>query len=150
MLIVLEGCDGTGKTQLAKFLQRIMGAEIIHATKETPNTFAWFNEILDKAKQQNFILDRAFWGQFVYQPKEERKLTIAQVRALEKRLEKEDGKLIYVYSPKSIIEKRLKAREELTALPIRTILFRYKKLCKNASCPVIWYNTHNGLSDIFH
>lgn len=153
MLIVLEGCDGSGKSSLAELLKYLAhdseDVEIIHATRETPNTREWFEEILNKAKTRNIVMDRAFWGQFVYQKPEERHMGFADLAALEKRLEADGGKLIYVYSPERVINRRLQRRGEITSLPVKTILRRYKSLCKFARCPVIWYNSHTGVSKIF-
>lgn len=151
MLIVLEGCDGSGKSSLAELLARLGydGAEIIHATRETPNTREWFEGIMDRAKTHNIIMDRAFWGQFVYQHPKDRQMGFVDLAALEKRLEADGGKLIYVYSPERVISRRLERRGEIPSLPIKTILRRYKSLCKFARCPVIWYNSHTGVSKIF-
>lgn len=149
MLIILEGCDGSGKSTLADLLAQVYDAKIIHATRETPNDWAWFNRIMDDAKTQNIIMDRAFWGQFVYQKPEERNLGYIDLCRLENRLNAEGGKLIYVYSPERIIARRLQKRNEVTALPIRLLLKKYKSMCKFSHCPVIWYNSHTGLSKIF-
>lgn len=149
MLIILEGCDGSGKSTLADLLAQLYNAEVIHATRETPNDLAWFTCIMDKAKTRNIIMDRAFWGQFVYQRPEERHMGFSDLAALEKRLEAEGGKLIYVYSPERVIKRRLARRGEIPSLPISSLLRRYKSLCKFSRCPVIWYNSHTGVSKIF-
>lgn len=149
MLIVLEGCDGSGKSTLADLLAQLYNAEVIHATRETPNDMPWFNRIMDEAKTKNIIMDRAFWGQFVYQKPIERKLGFADLSTLEKRLEAEGGKLIYVYSPERVITRRLRKRNETPSLPVKSLLRKYKSLCKFARCPVIWYNSHTGLSKPF-
>ena len=40
MLFVLEGCDGSGKTTVAKHLKNILpAAEIVHCTTDTPNDY---------------------------------------------------------------------------------------------------------------
>ena len=149
MMIVLEGCDGSGKSTLSNLLAQLYNAEVIHATRETPNDMEWFSSLMDEAQNRNIIMDRAFWGQFVYQKPFERHLTYADLRTLEKRLEAEDGKLIYVYSPERIINRRLNKRSEVTSAPVRYILRKYKNLCIHANCPVIWYNSHTGLSKPF-
>jgi len=149
MLIVLEGCDGSGKSTLADLLAQLYNAEVIHATRETPNDLAWFTHIMDEAKTRNIIMDRAFWGQFVYQRPEERHLGFSDLSELEKRLEADGGKLIYVYSPERVISRRLRKRDEVTSLPIRSLLRKYKNMCTFARCPVIWYNSHTGLSKPF-
>lgn len=149
MLIVLEGCDGSGKSTLAELLSQLYNAEVIHATRETPNDMPWFNHIMDEAKTKNIIMDRAFWGQFVYQKPIERKLGFADLSILEKRLEAEGGKLIYVYSPERVITRRLRKRNEIPSLPVKSLLRKYKTMCRFARCPVIWYNSHTGLSKKF-
>lgn len=149
MLIILEGCDGSGKSTLADLLAQLYNAEVIHATRETPNDMPWFTHIMDEAKTRNIIMDRAFWGQFVYQKPIERKLGFADLSTLEKRLEAEGGKLIYVYSPERVITRRLRKRNETPSLPVKSLLRKYKSMCKFARCPVIWYNSHTGLSKPF-
>ena len=76
MLIVLEGCDGSGKSTLSDLLAQLYNAEVIHATRETPNDMEWFSSIMDEAQNHNIIMDRAFWGQFVYQKPFERHLRV--------------------------------------------------------------------------
>lgn len=153
MLIVLEGCDGSGKSTLAELLKYLAHdpeeVEVIHATRETPNTREWFEKIMDDAKHRNIVMDRAFWGQFVYQKPEERHMGFSDLSALENRLQAEGGKLIYVYSPERVISRRLRKRGEITSLPIRSLLRKYKNMCTYARCPVIWYNSHTGMSKIF-
>ena len=149
MLIVLEGCDGSGKSSLADLLAQLYNAEVIHATRETPNDMEWFSKIMDVARNRNIIMDRAFWGQFVYQKPNERKLSFNDLNSLEHRLAEEGGKLVYVYSPDRVITRRLNNRNEVPSLPVKSILRKYKDMCKYARCPVIWYNSHNGKCKIF-
>lgn len=153
MLIVLEGCDGSGKSTLVELLKNLYynpdEVEVIHATRETPNDMEWFMSIMDRARDRPVIMDRAFWGQFVYQRPEERKLGFSDLSTLEKRLAAEGGKLIYVYSPERVISRRLRKRNEVTSLPIRSLLRKYKNMCTYARCPVIWYNSHTGMCKIF-
>lgn len=144
MMIVLEGIDGVGKTTLANLLSKTYNAGIVHATRETPNDWAWFNELMDVAKDRNLIMDRAFWGQFVYQDPEERKLTWEQLHELEHRLEQEDGKLIYVTASEEDILTRLGARAEALSRPLDELIDRYQLVKAMAECSVIIYNTSTG------
>lgn len=152
MLIVLEGCDGSGKSTLVDLLKNLADeteyVEVIHATRDTPNDMEWFMSIMDRAKGHIIIMDRAFWGQFVYQKPNERKLSFNDLSILERRLA-EEGKLIYVYSPERVITRRLRNRNEIPSLPVKSLLRKYKTMCKYARCPVIWYNSHNGKCKIF-
>ena len=148
MLIVLEGCDGSGKSTLVDLLKNLAhnpdDIEVIHATRETPNDMDWFMSVMDRARNHNIIMDRAFWGQFVYQKPSERKLGFNDLSKLECRLAADGGKLIYVYSPERVIARRLRLRNETPSLPIKSLLRRYKTMCEYAKCPVIFYNSHNG------
>ena len=144
MLIVLEGIDGVGKTTLANLLSKVYNADIIHATRETPNDWAWFNELMDLAKDRNIIMDRSFWGQFVYQEPDERKLSWEQLHELEHRLYQEDGKLIYVTANTSDILERLRGRAETLSRPLDLLKERYEAVILLSECPVIIYNTSTG------
>ena len=56
MLIVLEGCDGTGKSSIAKLIQAVIpDAEVIHCTAETPNDFKFFSKLIDIGQYRNII-----------------------------------------------------------------------------------------------
>ena len=144
MMIVLEGIDGVGKTTLANLLSKTYDAGIIHATRETPNDWAWFSELMDLARDRNIIMDRSFWGQFVYQDPEERKLTWEQLHELEHRLEQEGGKLIYVTANDEDIRTRLAARTEALSRSLEELKYRYIACTSLAECPVIVYNTSTG------
>ena len=144
MLIVLEGIDGAGKTTLANMLSKVYEAGIIHATRETPNDWNWFSDIMDISMDHNIILDRAFWGQFVYQEPDERKLNHEQLKELEHRLDQENGKLIYVTASDEDLKKRLDSRNEKLSLPLPVLKRRYELLVTTADCPVIIYNTSTG------
>lgn len=144
MMIVLEGIDGVGKTTLANLLSKTYDAGIIHATRETPNDWAWFNELMDLAKDRNIIMDRSFWGQFVYQEPDERKLSWEQLHELEHRLDQEDGKLIYVTANTSDIIERLNGRAETLSRPLDMLKERYEAVILLSECPVIIYNTSTG------
>lgn len=74
MLIVLEGCDATGKTTLANLLAKIYNAQIVHCTAETPNTYDFFESLIYSATDKNIICDRFCYGQFVYQDEGDRPL----------------------------------------------------------------------------
>ena len=144
MLIILEGIDGVGKTTLANLLSKTYDAGIIHATRETPNDWAWFNELMDLAKDRNIIMDRSFWGQFVYQEPDERKLSWEQLHELEHRLYQEGGRIIYVTANTSDILERLNGRAETLSRPLNLLKERYEAVILLSECPVIIYNTSTG------
>jgi thymidylate kinase len=142
MLFVLEGCDGTGKTTVAKHIQNILpNAEIIHCTRETPNDFDFFLKIIDASKTRDIIADRFCYGQFVYQNENERHLTKNELMSLEIEMIAQGAKVIHVTAPVGEIEDRLVFRGEKTSLPVREICDRYLNLFENLTLikPYLWW-----------
>lgn len=71
--IIVEGIDGAGKsTFIKKYIKEHPDKEyqVIHCTRHTPNTYLYFEELF--TSEENIIFDRAMYGQFVYQTKEQR------------------------------------------------------------------------------
>lgn len=123
MLIVLEGCDATGKTTLANLLGKTFNADVVHCTTSTPNTFTFFRDLLYASERQNIIADRFCYGQFVYQDENERPIyegyegdTIyaswGALYALEAQMLSHGAKVIYTYSSIDKISDRMIARGE--------------------------------------
>ena len=142
MLIVLEGCDGSGKTTIAKHIQSIMpDAEIIHCTRQTPNNFDFFSGIIEVSKSRNIIADRFCYGQFVYQPPSQRKLTFEQLFDLEIAMMGAGAKVIHVTAPVEELEDRLILRGEHTDPSVGEICTRYLGLFENVSLikPYVWW-----------
>lgn len=128
MLIVLEGCDGTGKTTLAHNLSKMLGAEIIHCTTNTPNTVWFFRDIIETAKTKNIIADRFCYGQFVYQNEDERQLTKRDLYDLELAMLNTGARVVYVDCDEQVINTRLAARGETPMRPIRKLKDGYLKI----------------------
>lgn len=146
MLIMLEGCDATGKTTIANMLQLVMpDAQVVHCTADTPNDFEFFDELINIGQFRNVILDRGMYGQFVYQNWDERNLSMAQLTELELRMLKTGAKLLYICASKSKIEERLKLRGEETPLAVEEILQRFDEVLKKSILPVYYIETTNGL-----
>lgn len=146
MLIVLEGCDGTGKTSIAKLIQAVMlDAEIIHCTAETPNDFKFFSKLIDIGQYRNIILDRGMYGQFVYQSPEDRKLSNKQLRALEMRMLSTGAKVVHVTAMQQTVEGRLNNRSEIPMHTVSVLLSRFDDLFEKSLMPVITVDTTNGI-----
>lgn len=130
MLIVLEGCDATGKTTLAKLLAKLYNAEIVHCTTETPNTYSFFSQLIYAATGgKNIICDRFCYGQFVYQDEGDRPLALHKLypmdeheryvddswealRMLEMEMLRSDVKVIYTWANPNTIADRMISRGE--------------------------------------
>lgn len=146
MLIVLEGCDGTGKSSIAKLIQAVMlDAEIIHCTAETPNDFKFFSKLIDIGQYRNIILDRGMYGQFVYQSPEDRKLSHKQLRSLEMRMLSTGAKVVHVTAMQQTVEDRLNNRSEVPMHTVSVLLSRFDDLFEKSLMPVITVDTTNGL-----
>lgn len=141
MLVVLEGCDGTGKSTLAEFLAKVMNAEVIHCTSSTPNDYGFFWGIIEASRQRNIIADRFCYGQFVYQKKEDRNLKKSSLYSLELSMLDAGAKVILVTAPQDVVEARLAARGETTHLPVKELLGRFEDIMSESILPVIRYTT---------
>lgn len=63
MKIILEGCDGTGKTTLAKILAERYKLDICHCTQHDPADYDFYRQTLRK---ENVIWDRHTLGELIY------------------------------------------------------------------------------------
>lgn len=63
MKIILEGCDGTGKTTLAKILADKYGLDICHCTQDDPGDYDFYRQTVRK---ENVIWDRHTLGELIY------------------------------------------------------------------------------------
>ena len=61
--IILEGCDGVGKTTIAKLLADIYGMDICHCTAEDPADYDFYR---NTARKKNVIWDRHTIGELIY------------------------------------------------------------------------------------
>jgi len=140
MLIVLEGCDGVGKSTIARNLANVLKARIVHCTTTTPNDYKFFKEIIDASRTQNIIADRFCYGQFVYQKPNERRLTWEELTQLELDMIDAGAKVVHVSAGLSDIQSRLKLRGEKTDLPVEEIVDRFIDLFDSSlEKPFIWW-----------
>lgn len=141
MLIVLEGADGVGKSTIARRLAQLLDADIIHCTRETPNDFEFFSEIIEAAKTRNIIADRFCYGQFVYQAPEERHLYEEQLHKLELRMLLTGAKLVLVTCSPRLMQQRLDERAEKIPMPAEELLSRFREVTAGSILPVTVWRT---------
>lgn len=147
MLIVLEGCDGSGKTTVAANLANILpNAEIIHCTRETPNDYEFFHGLIKAGDTRNIIADRFCYGQFVYQEAKDRPMDENDLLLLEIEMLSHGVKVIHVAAPVEEIAERLYLRKELTDIPVGEICDRYINLFENKTLikPYVWWTGRDG------
>lgn len=109
MKIILEGCDGTGKTTLAKMLADKYGLDICHCTQADPADYEFYKQT---ARKDNVVWDRHTIGELIYpfvfgrKPKispEDARLVLAYAREA-------GAKIFILTSDNEEIKRRLIAR----------------------------------------
>ena len=109
--IIVEGCDGTGKTTLCKKLAEHYGLDIVHVTSKDPNDFEFYRQLLRKT---NVVFDRHFVGELIYPEvyKREGKLTLPGAWYLRNLCMEEKVVPIILTTSLEEIRKRLQVRGE--------------------------------------
>lgn len=121
--VVLEGCDGVGKSTLAQQLSRDLGFTIVHSTR-TPdgvNLAERYQQIL--SRPERLALDRSFVSELVYGPLRHggSRLTDADACDLAALVAHRDGVLAHLTAPISVVRARLLERDGPAAAPIADI-----------------------------
>ena len=108
MNIILEGCDGTGKTTLAKHLCETLGLVYWHESE--PRAVGEYQTMLSYG---NVLFDRFCFGQFVYNTADQRKMTMEELTQLVSEVFPATGTIVlYVDCKSDEIVNRLIARGE--------------------------------------
>lgn len=112
-VIVLEGCDGVGKTTLAEALAAQHGYTIIHSGRTPDGT-----DLADRyetilALSGKLVLDRSFISELVYGPLDRgrSRLTGPAAIALSRRVAERGGVLVHLTGDPETIATRLRARQ---------------------------------------
>jgi len=130
-VIVLEGCDGTGKTTLAAALALQHGYQVIHSGRTPDGT-----DLADRYQALltipgKIILDRSFISELVYGPLDHgrSRLTIPDAADLARRVGARSGVLVHLTGNPDAITARLRTRDGPTASAadrIRAIISTYR------------------------
>lgn len=109
MKIVLEGCDGTGKTTLAIKLSNIYRLDVCHCTQYDPSDFLFYQQTLRK---ENIVWDRHTIGELIY-PRvfnREQKVTEEEVMEIIEYGKKIGARFFVLTADNALIKKRLETR----------------------------------------
>lgn len=111
MKIILEGCEGVGKTTLAKQLVERYGLDYVHITNKDPNDYMFYKQTLRK---EDVIYDRHFLGEMIYPKIYNRKgnLDARQFRKLLKFARKECVHILILTTDLDIVQKRVAERNK--------------------------------------
>ncbi|MCX5124583.1 hypothetical protein [Streptomyces sp. NBC_00347] len=111
--LVLEGCDGAGKSTLAAHLADQHGFTVVHSprTPDSLDLITHYRELL--ALPGRLILDRCFISELVYGPfyRGVSRITWAQAHDLARAVCDRDGALCHLSAPAEVIRARLLARD---------------------------------------
>lgn len=151
MKIILEGCDGTGKTTLAKLLAEKYKLDICHCTQNDPADFEFYKQT---ARKDNVIWDRHTIGELVYPFVFDRQPKISpQDALLILAYAKEAGAKIFVLTADiDEIKRRLKSRgteDERILNELKWIDERFRFYADYFNIPII-DTSKMTFSDIFN
>ncbi len=121
MNIIIEGCDGTGKSTLAKHLCETLGLYYWHESE--PRTLAEYQQMLSSG---GVCFDRFCFGQFVYNTPEQRKMTEGELAMLVASFKQTNTLLLFVDASTDTIINRLLTRGEGTE-DIKTEMTKWVK-----------------------
>ena len=109
MKIILEGCDGTGKTTLAKILAERYKLDICHCTQRDATDYDFYRQTLRK---EDVIWDRHTLGELIYPGIFGRKqqIDMVQAEALMYHAKKEGVKVFVLTTDATILKQRLLGR----------------------------------------
>lgn len=147
MNIIIEGCDGTGKSTVAKHLCERFGLQYWHESQ--PRTFDEYKQMLEYG---GFVFDRFCFGQFVYNPPEQQKLSFEELEKLITEVfPATNTVLLYVDAHTDTIIQRLIERgegnekiiPEMTKY-LKNIRGTYKSVLRKANAPYIEINGEGG------
>jgi predicted ATPase len=146
-IIILEGCDGVGKTTCAANLAAHHGFRIQHAARSPEGTdlYAKYQTVLTQPGP--LVLDRSFVSELVYGPLAHgrSRLSFAQAAGLAAAAAERDGVLIHLTGQAEQVVARLLARDGHAPPPsrIRALTAAYADVVARlaAYVPVITVST---------
>jgi len=153
MIIILEGCDKTGKTTLANKLFERTDFKMYKSSQPKKPPYEEYMEMLDIIGKEDAIIDRFHLGEMVYGPiyRGKSNLTNIQFKYIEDRLKKLKTVVIYCSDDSTKIAKRFKKdKEEFTKeQDIVDILLRYYEIIKKSTLPILHHQINkNDLTKI--
>lgn len=151
MKVILEGCDGTGKTTLAKLLAERYGLDICHCTQHDPADYDFYRQTLRK---ENVVWDRHTLGELIYPDVFGRtpKLSPVEAEKLMKIAKDEGVKMFILSTDIETIKSRLESRgteSEKILNRIKDIDASFRWLGRMFSIPVIDTSSMT-LNDIYN
>lgn len=147
MNIILEGCDCTGKSTIARYLCEQLGLYYWHESE--PRSLKEYRQMLSSG---GVVFDRFCFGQFVYNSPEERKLSKEELKQLIQEFKSTQSLLLFVDAPSDLIFKRMVERGEadesnqIEAIKwIKNIRGTYRQIFRESGAEYIELNGEKAL-----
>ncbi len=130
--VVLDGCDGVGKTTLAQRLSTQHGFTVVHSPR-TPDHLdlaGRYRSILER--EGNLLFDRCFLSELVYGPlnRGRTRLTWSEAIDLAETVITRDGLLVHLTAPPAVVHQRLLARdgEAISLDDVTALITAYRRV----------------------
>lgn len=150
MRVILEGCDGTGKTTLAKILAEKYNFDVCHCTQHDGKDYDFYFQTLRK---ENVIWDRHTLGELIYPEIFERdpQITLEEVADLMRYVKENNIKIFVLTADQETLRKRLLSRgtEDYRIIKnCKDIDYQFRHLAAYFSIPII-DTTEMTLTEIY-
>lgn len=148
MTIVIEGCDGTGKTTIANILAKRYGCDVVHMTGDDPKDYEFYYHSLRKTK---VIYDRNAIGELVYPYVFGRRaaLLCEDAESLVRKAKINDVKFFVLTANEEIIKNRIVARGEEDTRILASLSYidaKFRSFAHENGIPII--DTTNKMPEV--
>lgn len=140
--IILEGCDKTGKSTIAKKIHDLLGFKVVSCRQPTGDPYDEYVKKM-KAVKESTVFDRWCYGELVYGPlyRGKSQLSPNQLRNLEWLATARNAVLVHcVDTAKNIRQRFIDDKEDFAKLAdVSTIIKSYKLVEKRSLLPTYLY-----------
>lgn len=138
--IVLEGCDGAGKTTLSARFAAAHGFIVFHSTVTPDDVDITERYLAILADPRRLVLDRSFVSELVYGPlfRGRSRLTLRQVIDLARVVRDREGTFVHITASTAVIQARLSNRANGAVLTSATIE-RIQRAYTCVFAKIAWY-----------
>lgn len=150
MIIIVEGCDKSGKSTLSRLLKSLLQADYYHSSLSLEeDLFLKYRSLIERV-QKLTICDRFYPSELVYGPiiRGHSRLSKEQFIKLNQLVARKGGFFVYCESSIEVITKRIQDRgDPLPSNKVAQILDKYTKIIKlmKSDLPTIKVDTNSPL-----
>lgn len=144
MLIIVEGCDGVGKTTFAEKIQEATGGELRHYGPPTRPALREYTEDLDDygpGEHHHVICDRYHWGELIYGPlyRGKSELFPHALKTVQDHLISRGAVVAFLWNDLDTLAKRHKLTGEDYLKPedVMNVHDHYELIARNSPLPVM-------------